>query len=215
MKCPLSNCSFTYFNYSDLKKHFLEKKDDKEHFDFIKIIGEKYSINLMSPDMIKNELGVSKKFIELALEFMNIKIRNHVEAVSVSVQQNRQNISAYGNGYFREDLQCFFRSNPEANFARILKMQNINFEYEKRFSILDKNGKLLCTYGLDFFIEKFNQGIEIKGYQEKNGDFKNRPKILLFKKQYPNIKFKVLFCDSKEWKDLVAKYKPLIYNWES
>jgi hypothetical protein len=215
MKCCVQNCYQEFSGPSEVNKHLSEFVDDIDHFKFFEFVVRQYKDELLTPMLIKERFGVHENIVKYVLNLMKVKIRGHIEAVAIAMQENRQNINAYGNGRYRKDLNHYFRSNPEANFARILKYERIEYEYEVRFELFNENKKeLVCTYTLDFLMRKFNQGVEIKGYQSANGDFKNRPKILLFKKQHPEIKLKVLFADSKEWKDLRMKYKSLIDTWE-
>lgn len=58
------------------------------------------------------------------------------------------------NRYYRDDLQCYMRSNWEANFARILNYYNINFQYEKPIPII-LNGNN-STYFVDFYLPDYN-----------------------------------------------------------
>jgi hypothetical protein len=207
-KCPVCN----WLGTDNLPKHIINN-DDELHKQLKKDIVKKYIIEKSSPFMIAKFYNITCILIVSILKKLNIDIRNHKEAVANAVQENRQNINAYGFSGFRKDLNSYFRSCAEANFARILKYEKIDYKQEIAFKLFDENHNFLCTYFLDFLIAD-DQGFEIKGY-EKNGLFKNKEKIILFKKQYPNIKLKVLFCSSKEWKDIQQKYEKLIPLWES
>ena len=203
----------TWFGTTPLSKH-ITSVDDELHNTFIEDLIRKYEKDKMSPDMIATSLKATIALVRAILKIKNIRIRGHIEAVANSVIQNRQNICGYGNGGFREDLNNeLYRSSPEANFARILKFRKIEFEHEVPFDIKDENGKTICTYFLDFLVQK-KQGFEVKGYQEETGEFKNRKKITLFTKQYPEIKLKVIFCNKQEWAELVLKYSKIVPFWE-
>jgi hypothetical protein len=108
-----------------------------------------------------------------------------------------------GIGGFRPDLNQYFRSRLEANYARILKYSNVKYKYEpKTFNLL--GGR----YTPDFYLSETNEYIELKG----------RPlrldRVEQFHQTYPNIKLTVIYQDSKEWKDLNKQYKTLL-NWEN
>jgi hypothetical protein len=108
----------------------------------------------------------------------------------------------FRGAYFRKDLNKYYRSCCEANFVRILNYENISFEYEKyRFKLKNKR-----VYVPDFKIK--NTFYEIKGYWLKNAKIKFEQ----FKKQYPNIKVKII--DKREYEKLVKKYSLKIENWE-
>ena len=69
--------------------------------------------------------------------------------------------SPHRKGGFREDLNCFFRSTWEANFARALNFLEIKWEYENQ-----KHRVYLGNYSYlpDFYLPENNLFIEIKGY---------------------------------------------------
>lgn len=89
-----------------------------------------------------------------------------------------------GNGKygFRKDLGQFFRSTWEANYARILNLRGIPWEYEPRKFKLGKT-----TYTPDFRVGK-NEYIEIKGWVSPQWERKRRT----FEKRYPEIDLEVL-----------------------
>ena len=137
MKCYIPNCFHDFKNFSEINKHLLEKLDDIEHINFLEFIVKQYRDELLTPMLIKEKFGIHENVVKFALKLMKIKIRNHIEAVAIAMQTNRQNINAYGNGGHRDDLGRYFRSNPEANFARILKYENIEYEYEVRYDLFN------------------------------------------------------------------------------
>lgn len=103
-----------------------------------------------------------------------------------------------GNSYqhtntsFREDLGMTLRSNWEANFARILNAYKIKFEFEPTvFPFPIKKGTK--AYTPDFFINKDQSWIELKGYL----DDKSKIKLKRFKRYYPKEFAKLTFIISK------------------
>ena len=84
------------------------------------------------------------------------------------------------------------RSNWEANFARILNLYKIQFDFEpKVFHFPIKRGTK--SYTPDFFITSTKEWVEIKGYL----DDKSKIKIKRFKKYYPEEFEKLTFIISK------------------
>lgn len=115
----------------------------------------------------------------------------------------RENNNHYerGNGGFREDLGHYVRSNWEANFARILKIQGKSYEYEpKTFQIAEDK-----TYTPDFLVD----GIfyEVKGYWTE----KSKLKLESFVKIYPEIELQII--DGTKYNELREAYQDLIH-WE-
>ena len=85
-----------------------------------------------------------------------------------------------------------FRSNWEANFARILNAYQIQFEFEpKVFTFPIKRGTK--GYTPDFYFPKTDEWVEIKGYL----DDKSKIKIKRFKRYYPDEFEKMTFVISK------------------
>lgn len=128
--------------------------------------------------------------------------RNMSVSASRRVRNKREKFYTSAIGGIREDLGIYFRSNWEANFARILNYQNKTWEYEPHtFSL--SNGK---TYTPDFISENV--------YYEIKGRFTDacKEKIELFKKDYPDIQFELIDCVKYEL--LKLEYKNLIPNWE-
>jgi hypothetical protein len=129
----------------------------------------------------------------------------------------------------------FFRSSMEANFARILQMKNMEWQFEERvftFSNADyKRGP--WQYLPDFKIVKGRKGFP-SGWYETKGYFRpsDRNKLRRFKKRYPDeakkltvvvySKYKkddIAFCKKYGFKymffdALTDKYKPQIPTWE-
>lgn len=108
----------------------------------------------------------------------------------------------YKRGFIRKDLCCYFRSSWEANFARILDLLNINWQYEKERILLKS-----CSYLPDFYLPKFNVYIEVKGYSLDN----NR-KLRELIQVHPNFPIKIV--DSEVYSKLENQYSNLIKNWE-
>ncbi len=106
-----------------------------------------------------------------------------------------------GHGGIREDLGFYVRSSWEANFARILRYEGENFEYESvSFTLSD--GK---TYTPDFKVG--DVFYEIKGYMTETA----KRKIFMFTEEYPGYILKVI--DHEEYCKLKERFENLI-NWE-
>jgi len=123
-----------------------------------------------------------------------------------------QNRGYYG---FRRDVGHFVRSTIEANFCRMLKLNNIHYEYEKE--IFKLNDKDFHAYIPDiklldnFEYWKLGTYIELK---QTIGDESLR-KINVFKLCYPDKIINVLEQRSDIWRRLKRKYMHLIPLWET
>jgi hypothetical protein len=89
--------------------------------------------------------------------------------------------------YYKSPLQgeVCFRSSWELAYAMYLDKKNVFWMYEhKKFKL--SNG---TSYTPDFYLVKKQKYIEIKGIISET----NKEKMDLFRKEYPEIKFKILY----------------------
>lgn len=104
----------------------------------------------------------------------------------------------------RDDLgNIFFRSSWEANYARILNLLGVRWEYEpETFEVGEAE-----TYTPDF---KLPDGtlVEIKGWWTEA----SKHKIELFRAKFPDIKLETI--TRTEYTALSKQYRHLITNWE-
>jgi len=124
------------------------------------------------------------------------------ESASNRVRNKRESLYTSAIGGTREDLKGYFRSNWEANFARVLNYQNKSWEYEPSSFTLS-NGR---TYTPDFLSENV--------YYEIKGRFTDacREKLELFRSEYPDIQ--LVLIDGVKYDELRLQYKSLIPTWE-
>ena len=125
----------------------------------------------------------------------------HNMSIAAQKRIKFKNVYTTGNGGIREDIGFYVRSNWEANFVRILKFNNIQFEYEpKTFQLTET-----ISYTPDFLIN--GEWYELKGYMNESSILK----ISLFKQKYPDERLNII--DDLKYIELKLKYKNLIL-WE-
>lgn len=113
------------------------------------------------------------------------------------------NPTGKGKCGIRVDLNQFFRSRYEANFARILNYLGIEWEYEVfRFKFND------CSYLPDFYLPQFDIWIEAKGWLNSEG----RTKLYRMAEFYPNEVIKIL--DGEAYRKISKIYSEIIPSWE-
>ncbi|MBA4321047.1 MAG: hypothetical protein C0412_21870, partial [Flavobacterium sp.] len=115
--------------------------------------------------------------------------------------------SPHRKGGFRGDLGHYIRSTWEADFARILKLHNLDYQYEPKIFMLTKVNGEIIHYTPDFYVPSQNTFYEIKGWMRDL----DREKIELFQKQYPQYNF--ILISATKFAEFALKYKTLI-NWE-
>jgi len=163
-------------------------------------------------------MSVSQKIKEWNKEHMTSEMRYQISqtlkqkyASGLPIPQSK--------GNKRIDLNMYFRSTWEANYARILNYENTTWSYESnRFSLLDDSGDIVAVYTPDFFTDKW---IEIKGHAKAADDWdcdcsrceRDKSKMLLFAEQYPEEEIDLI--GKKEYRVLCSKYYSIIDHWES
>jgi len=110
-------------------------------------------------------------------------------------------------GGFRKDLNHYVRSSWEADFARILNLHKIKYQYEpKTFALTRSNGEI-SNYTPDFYVPSKNTFYEIKGWMHDL----DQEKIKLFQEQYPKYNF--VLISATKFAEFALQYKKLI-AWE-
>ena len=126
---------------------------------------------------------------------------NHKLKLRQSYINGRKIPKNCGNGItgFRKDIGHFVRSTWEANIARIMKYEKIEYQYEpQRFDLGE-----LGTYLPDFYIPQSDYYIEVKGYwreksKEKVRKFSEDHDIIIIEKDGYN-KLKDSYKEKVEW----------------
>jgi len=126
--------------------------------------------------------------------------KNMSQGAARRIRENN-NRCERGNGGYREDLGHYVRSNWEANFARILRLQGRTYEYEPRSFELSEGR----TYTPDFLVDCVFY--EVKGYWTALA----KQKFESFMNQYPEVKVQII--DGPEYDRLRQAYRDLVL-WE-
>jgi len=156
------------------------------------------------------------------------KAREYIKLLAQTppAKTNKGNAYRFTNTNARQDLGgVIMRSNWEANFARVLELHSIKYEFEpETFFFPVKTGTK--AYIPDFYIPSTDTWIEVKGYL----DDKSRIKIKRFRKYNPeknlvlvvskyskDAKLAMEKYDIKQaiyYEDLRDTYKSRILTWE-
>jgi len=164
-------------------------------------------------------MGVSKKVRDWNLNFMTDETKSKISQTLKQKYADGMKIPNAKNG-MRKDLNMSFRSRWEANYARILKFNDKDINYEKdRFTLYEEDGSIANVYTPDFKIDE-KKYIEVKGHADAFDEwgctckrcFRDKNKMELMAEQYPKIE--IILIGRKEYKDLCQKYNFFIDNWE-
>ena len=207
-------CSAVYFkNPSKLES---KTAISKAMLDFYKNGGKSWNDGLTKKNnkiLAKTGKKISKSLTGITLEMKYGKAKAEEIRKRFSERFTGQGNPMFGKksphrkGGLRNDLGHYVRSNWEADFARILKLHKIEYEYEpKTFGLVDDNGEKL-SYTPDFYTPHNNTFYEIKGWMHEL----DSKKIELFQKQYSEYKF--ILINTTKFAELAMEYKNLI-KWE-
>jgi hypothetical protein len=162
-------------------------------------------------------MSVSQKIKEWNKHHMTLEIRHKISQTLKQRYADGMPIPQ-SKGNKRSDLNMYFRSTWEANYARILNYENTQWSYESnRLSLLDNSGDIAAVYTPDFFTDKW---IEIKGHADASDDWncecsrcdRDKMKMLLFSEQYPDEEIELI--GKKEYRILCSQYVSIVPNWE-
>ncbi len=120
-----------------------------------------------------------------------------------------QHGGSWGNAGTRSDLNQFFRSGWEADYARFLNYNKEEWGYESQIFDLG-----FTTYLPDFMLKQGLRVIEVKGLMTTEAQLK----IDLFQDLLHgplNIEYNFILIDGERYKQLEKKYKHLIPEWET
>lgn len=147
---------------------------------------------IATPDEFFLERSKKKKhpnFTKLKNDFIDNEILAASEVKEVAKKGNAYKNTKSG---YRPDLGAVFRSNWEANFARILNAYTIEFSFEPVvFSFPVKRGTK--GYTPDFYLDLSTEWVELKGYLDE----KSKIKLKRFKRYYEEDFNKMTFIISK------------------
>jgi hypothetical protein len=207
------------FNIDDWKEY--TEKDtsnliDTADYSFCRICLNK--MKMISSEHLYRHKLTSSMYIKLFPHSVIIP-KNIVMKLTIKTLQTKKNRNIkigrnWGYGGYRKDIDHYVRSMVEANFCRILKVNNIRYIYEPqifklnddKFSIYSPDLKLLD----DFKQWKKDTYIELK----KSIHDEDKQKIACFLKKYPLVILNVIEQRSQNWRYMKKEYQNLIPLWE-
>ena len=143
--------------------------------------------------------GLAQRGKQLSLE--------HRQLLSeLASKRNAEGVYTNAKGGIRNDIGHYVRSKWEANIARLLIYENIEYEFEKHWFKLKKPDGSTTTYRPDFKIR--GRFIEVKGWWNSRSIMLRE----LMEQQYPEITIE--YIDNNIYKELQAYYYDVIQEWE-
>lgn len=128
-----------------------------------------------------------------------------------------------GIGGFRKDLSHYTRSTLEANFARILRLLDVPYEYEPKCFKLGDGRHYTPDFHLSSALMEGDRiiipagWVELKGWRTKEGELPGgtQEKIDALRALVPGESVAVIVQSDDLWRRLEQKYAPLIELWET
>lgn len=132
---------------------------------------------------------------------------------NLSIRMSGKNNPMYGKkapnakGGFRDDLGHYVRSSWEADFARVLKYNGLDYDYEpEQFELTLDDGRTV-HYTPDFYVKSLDTWFEIKGFMRDM----DAMKIKAWQKKFPGRKLVII--DKEPFAQIQMKYSDLVI-WE-
>lgn len=237
IKCMICGKETTQINHAHLKTHGLTSVEYREMFPDAKmrIVSDK-TREATRQNMIKrnkSKKGRAKssemfkgkeKSEEHKLALKEAKAKEDKEKRAKINGDNRrgkpqpegyvQNMKINYGGVFRgksgirEDLGIYVRSKWEANYARVLKHKNVNFQFEPKTFFMTREDGSQTSYTPDFYLVDSDLYVEVKGFWMDAA----KEKFDLFRQQYPDIRIDVV--DGEKYKIYEKHFKDIIEEWE-
>lgn len=169
VSCRICNLTSTNISSHVTRVHKMLAKEYKELYPDGELFCENTK-NILSEHLTKNNPNDNpesiKKMILTKAGTKSERVRKAKEQFERGERKVSDNVGRGVVG-IRSDLGHNCRSMWEANIARILKLKNIEYEFEHGFySFHDTNGNLIDNYLPDFYLPEYNAYLEVKGQMD-------------------------------------------------
>jgi len=181
-----------------MQTHCLEKKDaerfldltDRKHKRYIATI---YDKDWSDPTLYHLTLNTDSLMVEEAASMLYHAALNKQIACKTEFD-------------VKKDKKVVFKHPSEEEFARILDMHSIEWEYEPRTfpTKWDTEGNITQAFSPDFYLPRFNTYIELTTMNQKYVSEKKK-KVALLKKLYPGTNINIVFKD--DFNTLLKRFK--------
>lgn len=184
-----------------IKKRGLEPKDaerflelsDRKHKRYISTI---YGKDWSDPFLYHVILNTDNLGIDEAARFIQYMAEN---------RQSPAPLAETATGLEDQEQQVIFKHPSEEEFARILDMHGLDWEYEPRtFPIKwDAEGNVIQAFSPDFYLPKFDTYIELTTMDQRYVAQKKK-KVQMLKKLYPGTNINIVF--KRDFNTLVKRF---------
>lgn len=185
------------YHVSDAEAESILAKADKKHKRYVSTL---YAIDISDP-----------AFYDLILNTDRLDVPECVQAILTALSE-RESRPALQTQSESRDLPGkaarppVFKNESEAEFAAILDMYQMEWEYEpKTFPIeWDAEGNVTMAFSPDFYLKKFDTYIEITTMNQKYVTTKNK-KVKRLRELYPGIHISIVY--KNDFNTLISRFK--------
>lgn len=184
-----------------IKKRGLEPKDaerflelsDRKHKRYISTI---YGKDWSDPFLYHVILNTDNLGVDEAARFIQYMAEN---------RQSPAPLAESATGVENQEQQVIFKHPSEEEFARILDMHGLDWEYEPRtFPIQwDAEGNVTQAFSPDFYLPKFDTYIELTTMDQRYVAQKKK-KVQMLRKLYPGTNINIVF--KRDFNTLVKRF---------
>jgi cytidylate kinase len=187
------------YGFSDSDAEKLIEKSDRRHKRYI---GALYDIDWADTLNYDITLNTDKLSLEdcvmLIMSFLENKATLKAGSSFEDTRETEKII-------IKEKKEVLFKHPAEEEFAKILDMYHLDWEYEpKTFPVQwDAEGNVTMAFSPDFYLTKFDTYIEITTMEQKYVTTKNK-KVRRLRELYPNINITIVY--KKDFHSLLKRF---------
>lgn len=184
------------YHVSDEEAEKILDAADKKHKKFVSTI---FGADLADPSFYHLSINTAELSVDESASAIYALYMAHEARRQTTLETDQLQTSNKVSDY------PIFKTEAEAEFAKILDMYQIDWKYEpKTFPIeWDAEGNIKMAFSPDFYLTKFDTYIELTTMNQKYVTLKNK-KAKKLRELYPGINVKVVY--KKDFYSLVDRY---------
>ena len=185
------------YGFGESEAENLIEKSDRKHKKYISTL---YGVDWQNPLDFDITLNTDRLGIEQCVEYIAFQVET-----KGSLQFLSTGSSDKGFTQKSETKAAVFKHPAEEEFAKILDMYGIDWEYEpKTFPVQwDAEGNVTMAFSPDFYLTKFDTYIEITTMEQKYVTTKNK-KVKRLRELYPGININIVY--KKDFHSLMKRF---------
>ncbi len=196
-------CSVYHLCQADSEK--IVRTADRKHYRFVSTV---FGVNLTDPDLYDLVLNTAALSVDECVTAI-LSLQRQKE---LNLQAERQVTRQLSTGPDQSEVIQHklelprFKNESETEFARILDMYQIEWQYEPRtFPIeWDSEGNVTSAFSPDFYLPRFDTYLELTTMNQKYVTLKNK-KARRLQELYPDIHIRIVY--RKDFQSLVERFR--------